>query len=213
LGRVLARKFIDWRGRGSLEAREIGGVGVISIGEENLTSKDEPQDEEGSLKAGPADVNRPEAELLSRLKYIQADFENYRKRTDKEMKEVEERTTKGLVLRLLSVLDELDLAVKHSDDARSTDLQEGIEMVQKNLYSILQSSGLEKIDSVGQVFDPAKHEAAEKVQGTSQGADKVVEELRAGYAFRGHVIRPSMVKVELALKEPVEGGIKEGECE
>lgn len=179
----------------------------MSVGEENLTGDESPDNQGDSLKTQQERENRREAELLTRLKYMQADFENYRKRTEKDMREKEENSSKGLVLRLLSVLDELDLAVKHSkDNAGRAELQEGIEMVQKNLYSALESAGLQKIDTVGQPFDPAKHEAIEKIQGSSPGSDVVVEELRTGYMFRGRIIRPSMVKVELAMKEPVDGG-------
>ena len=148
-----------------------------------------------------------DTDLQNRLKYLQADFENYRKRTEKEKREIEENSSRDLVSRLLNVLDELDLAVKHAKEAVGRqEMQEGIEMVQKNLYSALESAGLHRIDSVGQAFDPTRHEAVEKVQGQMPGSDIVVGEVRAGYAFRGRVIRPSMVKVQLALKEPVEAG-------
>ena len=79
-------------------------------------------------------------------------------------------------------------------------------MVQKNLLFALESAGLEKIEPRGQPFDPSRHEAIEKVQGSSYGVDTVVEELRTGYLFRGQVLRPSMVKVELAMKKPYDGG-------
>jgi len=179
------------------------------LSEENddLSGREDPQNGEGAPKAQLARGKGSDTELLNRLKYMQADFENYRKRTEKEMREIEESSSKGVVVRLLSVLDELDLAVKHAkDDAGRTELQEGIEMVRKNMYSALESVGLRKIDPLGKPFDPSEHEAVEKAQGSSPGADIVVEELRTGYTFRGHVIRPSMVKVELGIKEPVEEG-------
>lgn len=187
--------------------RESERVAGLSEGDEELPGGETPQDREGALKAQLAEGKVGDTELLNRLKYMQADFENYRKRTEKEMREIEENSSKSLVVRLLSVLDELDLAVKHAkDDAGRTELQEGVEMVRKNMYSVLESAGLRKIDSVGEPFDPSKHEAVAKVQESSPGADIVVEELRTGYTFRGHVIRPSMVKVELGMKEPVEEG-------
>ncbi|MGP8125499.1 MAG: nucleotide exchange factor GrpE [Nitrososphaerales archaeon] len=191
----------NWRNAG------IWRIGRTSVGEDDLSGKESLGDEENLMKAQLAKEKGREAELLNRLKYMQADFENFRKRTEKDMRETEENSSKGLVLRLLSVLDELDLAVKHSkEDAGRAELQEGVEMVQKNLYSALESAGLQKIEPVGQPFDPTRHEAIAKVQGSSAGSDIVVEELRTGYTFRGRVIRPSMVKVELATKEPVEGG-------
>jgi len=139
---------------------------------------------------------------LDRLNDLQVDFDNYRERTEKEMKETEENSSKRLVTGMLSVLDEMDLAVKHAKDvAGGTELKEGIEMVQKNLYSSLESAGLKKIDPVGKPFDPSQQEAVDKVQGFSSGPDIVVEELRTGYSFRGRVIRPSMVRVVMGSKK------------
>jgi molecular chaperone GrpE len=149
----------------------------------------------------PLAVEKREEELLTRLKYLQADFENYRKRTEKEVKDVEEYSVRNLVTNLLSVVDELELAVEHAEsgDGR-TELREGIEMVHKNLMSALESVGLKRIAAVGKPFDPEFHEAVEKTEGRSSREDMVVEEVRPGYTFRGQVIRPSMVKVELATK-------------
>ena len=176
-------------------------------GNEDVSGIQNTADEERSQKTEPAADKVLDADLLKRLRYLQADFENYRKRTEKELREMEENSSRRLVSRLLNVLDELDLAVKHSkEDTKKDEIQEGIEMVQKNLRSVLESAGLERIDPVGQLFDPTKHEAVEKIQGNLHGSDIVVEEVRAGYAFRGHVIRPSLVKVQLAMREPVEAG-------
>lgn len=147
-------------------------------------------------------------ELLMKLKYLQADFENHRKRADKEMREVEEASVRGLVLKLLSVLDELGLATENAKSGKGGELLEGIKMVHKNLNAVLESEGLRKIKAVGEPFDPKVHEAVEKVEGSSKG-DVVVGEIRPGYMFRGQVIRPSMVKVELASKvAKVEGAKK-----
>src|SRR5208337_5288011 len=161
--------------------RESGCVAGLSEENDDISGRENPQGGEGALKARLAEGKGSDSEILNRLKYMQADFENYRKRTEKEMREIEENSSKGLVLSLLSVLDELDLAVKHArDDAGRTELQEGIEMVRKNMYSALESAGLRRIDSVGKPFDPSKHEAVAKVQGSSPGPDIVVEELRTG---------------------------------
>jgi len=136
-------------------------------------------------------------DLLSRLKYLQADLENYRKRADREVRDASDAAVRGLVLKLLVVLDELSLAVKHSGPERKGDLGEGLSMVIGNLEAALASVGVERIECVGKPFDPSIHEAAEKVEVGSGGTDIVVDELRPGYTFRGQVLRPSMVKVEL----------------
>lgn len=140
-------------------------------------------------------------ELLSSLKYLQADFENYRKRVDREIRELEEFSTLGLVRKLIPVLDDLDLAVASAKKAEDKGLLEGVTMVQKNLGSALESEGLQRIKAVGEAFNPASHEAVDKVQGTKKGEDIVVEEMRKGYSFKGKVLRPSAVKVELALRQ------------
>jgi len=163
------------------------------------TEKGEESDSaEGLVRELAAERKRNE-ELLTRLKYAQADLENYRKRVDKETKEAQEALVRTLLGRILVVQDELDLAAKHAD-AEDSELSEGIGMVRRNLESALESVGVERIDSVGKPFDPTVHEAVERVQGTTSGEDMVVEEVRPGFMFRGQLLRPSMVKVELAAK-------------
>jgi len=164
------------------------------------------KDEVGRLKQELAAEKKRNEELLTRLKYAQADLENYRKRMDKELKDAGESVARSLVAKLLVVQDELDLAAKHAKESEGNGdtLQEGIAMVRRNLRSALESVGLERIDSVGKPFDPAVHEAVEKVQGNSKGKDMVIEEVRPGFMFRGTLLRPSMVKVELASKSAEE---------
>jgi molecular chaperone GrpE len=162
-------------------------------------------DEVEALKRELEAERKRSAELLARLKYAQADLENYRKRMDKELREAGESLARSLVARLLVVLDELDLAVKHAKGGSGgAELIEGISMVQRNLLSALQAVGVEKIEAVGKAFDPTVHEAVAKVQGEVPGQDMVIEEVRPGFMFRGHVLRPSMVKVELAPKSAKE---------
>jgi molecular chaperone GrpE len=147
-------------------------------------------------------------ETLTRLRYLQADFENYRKRSEKELREVEDASLRGLVVKLLSTLDELELAVKNAEqEGGREELLDGLRMVLGNLVSSLEAAGLSRIDSVGRPFDPTMHEAVEKSGGSSLGKEVVKEEIRPGYVFRGRVVRPSMVKVELAPEEP--GGQEE----
>jgi molecular chaperone GrpE len=150
-------------------------------------------------------------ELAIRMKYLQADFENYQKRMDREMQQVEERSVVGLVNRLLSVLDELELASANAAKPGQTKaVSEGIKMVYKNLSSVMKTAGVKKIEAVGMPFDPRFHEAVEKAEGTGE-RDKVVGEIRSGYTFRGEVLRPSMVKVELAMKKAGEPEAKANE--
>ena len=153
-----------------------------------------------ALRRELAEEKKRNEELLTRLKYMQADFENFRKRMDRELKEAGESLTKGLATKLLVVQDELDLAAKHAvTGTENGELKEGIGMVQKNLEAALESVGVERIEAIGKPFDPSIHEAVAKTQGDSD-RDMVVEEVRPGFTFRGQLLRPSMVKVELASK-------------
>jgi len=140
-------------------------------------------------------------EYLTSLRYLQADFENYRKRIDREIRELEQFSTLGMVRKLIPVLDDLDLAVASATKAEDRGLLEGVKMVQKNLSSALESEGLQRIKAVGEPFDPSAHEAVDKVQGKDNSEDMVVEEMRKGYTFKGKVLRPSAVKVEVAARQ------------
>jgi molecular chaperone GrpE len=104
-------------------------------------------------------------------------------------------------------MDELTLAVKHAEaGGNSEDLSEGFKMVEKNLGAALETVGVERIEALGMQFDPTLHEAVEKTEGSVPGEELVVEELRAGYTLKGQVLRPSMVRVGPAPKEPGEEG-------
>ncbi len=167
-----------------------------------MTESEEASRGNDTLERKLKEERERNAELLTRLKYAQADLENYRKRMDKDLKEAGESVARSIVGRLLVVQDELDLAVKHGKNGSGgAELMEGIAMVQRNLFATLQSAGVEKIEAVGKPFDPSVHEAVERSQGDSDGPDMVVDEVRPGFLFRGQVLRPSMVKVELASKK------------
>ncbi len=148
-------------------------------------------------------------DYLTRLKYLQAEFENFRKRIDREIQEVEEFSTSGFARRLLPVMDELDLAISSAESSKSP-LTEGLKMVRKNLSGSLEAEGVRKIEALGKPFDPTLHEAVDKVQGKRNEEDLVIEEIRKGYTFKGRVLRPSMVKVELSGKEKTEKNEKRG---
>jgi molecular chaperone GrpE len=164
-----------------------------------------PESPTEQLEQALAAEKKRNEDLLTRLKYLQADLENQRKRMDRELKTAGESLARSLLTRLLVVQDELELAAKHSAKAEeSKEVNEGVAMIQRNLWSAMESAGVERIECVGRVFDPTVHEAVEKVQGTTAGEDIVVEEVRPGFMFRAQLLRPSMVKVELGMKETKE---------
>jgi molecular chaperone GrpE len=176
---------------------------------EEKEQRESPQAEESQRMQDEVDrlldllrqERKKSGEYLDNLKYLQADFENYRKRMDREVREIEEFSTAGLVKKLVPVLDDLELGAASAESTPQTkELLEGIGMVRRRLLTALEGEGLQEIKSIGMPFDPELQEAVDKVQGTGS-RDMIVEEIRKGYIFKGKVLRPSMVKVELAMKK------------
>jgi molecular chaperone GrpE len=165
----------------------------------------EPQEQPADLqKQLDAEKQRSE-DLLTRLKYLQADFENLKKRVDRQIEEVRAYCTERIVLQLLDVVDELELAVKTGE--QSTDVKallEGVKMTLKKLRKVLEQEGVSPIECEGKPFDPTKHNAVETVQREGVKGCIVGEEVRKGYTMKNKVIRPSIVKVEVAPSQPSE---------
>jgi len=124
-------------------------------------------------------------EFLDQLLRTRADFDNYRKRILKQQSEHEERAAEALVEKLLGALDTFELAVAHG---------QGFEQVHDLLVTILTKEGLERIDPVGETFDPNEADAVAHEDG--DGGPVVDEVLRPGYRWKGRVLRPAMVKVK-----------------
>lgn len=145
------------------------------------------EDSEAEVASPPQDDLAAERDAYKEtLQRLQADFENYRKRVLKQQAEATERANESLVTKLLSVLDTIDMAKQHEPSG-------SLEQIAVSLFEVLSREGLERIDSVEQPFDPTLHEAVAHEAG--EGEPKVSEEMRAGYTWKGRVIRPAMVKV------------------
>ncbi len=134
-------------------------------------------------------------DLFKRLQYLQADFENYRKRMEKEMGDAKRFGNERLLSDLLVVNDELELALeKARENEQNPVLLEGVGMVLNRLQNILSKEGVERILGVGSKFTPDLHEAALRVA-SPEVEGTIVEEIRPGYTLKGRVLRPSIVKV------------------
>ncbi len=134
-------------------------------------------------------------EYLDQLLRLKAEFENYRKRMNREREEFAKFATQELVSDLLTVIDNLESALLASEKTEDFQaLHEGVEMTRKETLRILGQWGLEEVKAVGERFDPEKHEAVMHVD-SDEEEGRIVEELRRGYSLKGRLIRPSMVKV------------------
>ena len=147
--------------------------------------------------AADLDAAKAQAEsYLDDLRRLQADFDNYRKRTLREQTARAASASQALVARLLPVLDDFELAVSHAEQSRDFDgMLKGVEMVFGELREVLQGEGLVKIEAEGKPFDPERHEAVVAVEQEGAEPGTVVDVVRAGYELRGRVLRPAMVKV------------------
>lgn len=132
-------------------------------------------------------------ELEDRYKRLLAEFENYKKRSQKERDSLYGMVTGDVVMTILPIMDNLEKAA----DAHTEDLnyQAGVKMVSKQLSEALAKLGLTEIESIGTTFDPELHEAVSHVEDSSKGIQEIVEEYRKGYKIGNKVVRHSMVIV------------------
>jgi|SRR3954468_16439589 molecular chaperone GrpE len=135
------------------------------------------------------------AEYLDHLRRLQADFDNYRKRSIKEQTRAIDAAAEPLVQRLLEVLDDFELALMAAEQKPDFDkFLHGVELVYAKLKESLRAAGLERIEAEGKRFDPEHHEALMQT-GNGEGDPVVDDVLRQGYTLKGRVIRPAGVRV------------------
>lgn len=146
-----------------------------------------------------AEAEKLADERLDDLKYLQADFDNYRKKFEKEKEAIIQLANENLASELLAVLDDFESAVKNDN---------GLEMLYKKFLKILGRYGLEEIQALGKMFDPNFHEAVSREK-SDKGEGMILEELQKGYVFNGKVLRPS--KVKISIKQDEEKGEDDGE--
>lgn len=149
-------------------------------------------------------------ELWDRFLRLQAEFDNYRKRSFKEKSEFIKFANEGLIMELLGILDNFERGIQYAEKKKDFDLlHQGVDMISKQLHTLLEAKGLKRIPAKGEKFDPYKHEALEIVEDLSAEEERVIEELQPGYVLNGRIIRPSKVKV--VKPAAVEKEIKEKE--
>ncbi len=154
---------------------------------------------------GPAaEVEALRAELLERqdrLIRLQADFENFRRRTLKEREEAYQYGHQNLVKDLLPTVDNLERAIGHARKSGREDLDgvlQGIDLVQRELMGVLAKHGVTEIEALGETFDPSVHEALAQVEDPTVPANTVVQVFQKGYRLRDRLLRPAQVVVSRA---------------
>jgi len=171
---------------------------------------------EGTIDAGTAEVSQvhaglpiePSTEAVRRLEVelaeardrqlrLAAEFDNFRKRVARERDEISHRSQAALAVKILEVLDDLDRVLAGGVQNVATDVvHQALVLIDRKLRKELEAAGLERIDPVGQAFDPSLHEAVSVLQPPEPAADHTVSAtFQAGYRFKGSLIRPARVQV------------------
>ncbi len=169
-----------------------------------ITKKEEDEkidetEEEGSdimaLKSSLDEKTKQADEYYDRLLRTQAEFENYKKRTEKEICDFKTYANAQLVKDLLVVLDDFQNALAQEDKNANGKFSEGMEMIYRNLYEVLEKEGLCEITAENEKFDPWKHEAVEMVPTNDYPEHTVMGVVQKGYEFKDKVLRPAKVRV------------------
>ena len=157
-----------------------------------------PMDLTETLKAEIERLKKELSEKQDRIMRLQADFDNFRKRTAKEKTELAATIEQAFLKDLLPLLDNLSRAteaVENGEESNVETLKKGIEMINQETIAAMGKHGLEPIDTEGQMFDPNFHQAVARIADPDKEEGAIAAELQRGYIARGRVIRPSLVQV------------------
>jgi molecular chaperone GrpE len=151
--------------------------------------------EDAGVEPDLASAKREAAEYLDHLRRLQAEFDNFRKRTLKQQTNAVELAAQPIVARLLEVLDDFELALMAAEQQPDFEkFRKGVELVYAKLADVLRAEGVKRIDAEGAPFDPEQHEALMQT-GEGDGELVVADVLRPGYTLKGRVVRPAGVRV------------------
>ena len=169
--------------------------------EKRLAEKAAQESDEGTDEnAGPETLTEAQeaiAELNERIVRLTADFDNFRKRAQREKDEARQFANQGLLEKLLPVLDNFEMALTAVKDAAPS-VRDGVQMILDQLLGVLKESGVEPVDAMGQPFDPNLHEALSQEETTEVEEGTVVQQVQRGYKLNDRLVRPARVVVAKA---------------
>ena len=153
-----------------------------------------------TLQAELEEARAKAAEYLDGWQRAQADFANYKKRTERERAEVYQYAADALIVRFLAVLDDFERALKDKPDLSSEaeGWAAGIDLICRKLQAVLEAQGITRMEAAGQTFDPRLHEAVTHEESDEHEEGEIIETLQPGYLRGERVIRPAMVRVARA---------------
>jgi molecular chaperone GrpE len=164
----------------------------------NSESGDDSQSPSEDAARENIEINRLATDLEDLRQTLlrrQADFDNYRKRIEKERAEDQKRSTARVIEQLIPVLDGFEQALAAHKEAEYENYRKGFELIYKQLLDNLAKLGAERVDPVGKLFDPHLHQALDRAETTKVHDGTILEVFQPGYVFHGRVLRPAMVRV------------------
>lgn len=185
-----------------LENEEINDTAeeeTVEEAEEAVAEEPETEKEKGSFFKKKEKKDKKDEkieELTDRVRRQMAEFDNFRKRTEKEKTQMFETGAKSIVEKILPVVDNFERGLAAvTEEEKGTPFVEGMEKIYKQMMTVLEEAGVKPIEAVGQEFDPNLHNAVTHVEDEEFGENIIAEEFQKGYTYRDSVVRHSMVKV------------------
>ena len=185
-----------------LENEEINDTAeeeTVEEAEEAVAEEPETEKEKGSFFKKKEKKDRKDEkieELTDRVRRQMAEFDNFRKRTEKEKTQMFETGAKSIVEKILPVVDNFERGLAAvTEEEKGTPFVEGMKKIYKQMMTVLEEAGVKPIEAVGQEFDPNLHNAVMHVEDEEFGENIIAEEFQKGYTYRDSVVRHSMVKV------------------
>lgn len=164
-------------------------------------SSDPPAGVGTSLAEELEKVKAEKEELMQTMIRRQADFENFRKRTERDRHEEGRRGVERLITDLIPVLDAFDRALQAHDDPAYEEYRKGVTLIRKQLWDSIAKHGVQRIEAAGKMFDPNLHQAVERLETEDFPDGSIVSVFQDGYMFHGRVLRPAIVRVAVNSAE------------
>lgn len=159
---------------------------------EAAAAEEAPAEEDSELEQAKAQA----ADYLDRMTRIQAEMDNLRKRTARDVEKAHKFALEGFAKELLAVADSMDLGLNAAQDAEDvTSLKEGMDLTRKQLFGVLEKFNVEVLDAMGTKFDPEQHEAMTMVPNPDMEPNTVMDVIQKGYTLNGRLLRPARVIV------------------
>ncbi|MBW1823299.1 MAG: nucleotide exchange factor GrpE [Deltaproteobacteria bacterium] len=182
----------------SIEGKEKSAGESPKLASKETVEKDKKSAHKG-LKKKLEEKEEEVKTLYDKLLRTQAEFENYKKRIEKEKSDLRKYAGEGILREIIHAVDNLEMAIKHASESdQSESISEGIEIILKQLLKSLERFGVKSFVSIGEIFDPNRHEAVVQVESAEHEPNTIIAESQKGYFLQDRLLRPALVTVAKA---------------